>query len=275
MSRHFLFALRVATCTLALCGVTVVAQDTRPSFEVASIKPRSEPLTLADMGRAGPRIRPGGEFTTSGITAATLIAFAYRLEGHQLLGGPNWITRDLFAITAKAGEDVSTDVVRVMLQSLLADRFRLAVRSETREMPIMRLVLSRSDGQIGPYLVRVGEECDRDRALEATKRFPNRESTAPAAGSIVGRCLELSALATLLTQTVEVPVIDRTGLGGKWVYDLRYAPESELANGTLTGGSNLPSMASALEEQLGLKLEPARGPVDVLVIESIQRPTEN
>jgi uncharacterized protein (TIGR03435 family) len=163
-------------------------------------------------------------------------------------------------------------------------------------MNVYALVLAGPDGRLGPYLGRVEGDCDTEMANEVRKTFPPRAETGSGA-MMSGSCTEISVLAGLLSPmagprnpinappavlqavlsaSVDRPVIDRTGLGGRFVYDMRYASASpQTAVSSAAADPGLPPLAVALEEQLGLRLEPVRGPVDVLVIDSVQAPTEN
>ena len=127
----------------------------RPAFEVASVRRRTGPLpTSVIQGQAE---RPGGFNRT--ITAAGLILYAYDLRDHQLIGGPDWMRMDRFDIVATAGREIQLTELRLMVQSLLADRFKLAAHTEQREMPIYTLVFARSDRRLGASIRQSDDAC--------------------------------------------------------------------------------------------------------------------
>jgi uncharacterized protein (TIGR03435 family) len=255
-----------------------------PAFEVASVKPvKFGPLRW-------------------------LIACAYSVPAardHQdIVGGPNWLDSDLFDIVANLATD---DVPRVgslnqkriedylrrgrlMLQTLLADRFRLAVHRETKEVPMYALAVARRDGKLGPKLHATAVDCAAWIAGGRRGAPPGfRPGPPPAAGdlpcggqmvngfAIRGSTMTLARLADMLSPRVERPVQDRTGLAGNFDLDLQWRPEPG-KEGPLEAGlsESLPtSIFTALQEQLGLRLESSKGSADVLVIDHVEQPTPN
>jgi uncharacterized protein (TIGR03435 family) len=209
-------------------------------------------------------------FQWSNATVASLIQFAYDIQDFELIGGADWIRSDQFEINARAAAPVSNDDKRPMVQSLLEERFMLVVHKEQREMPFTALVLARSDGRVGPKLTR----CEGSN-IPPPILWPRggRVST--------HTCAPMSVVARLATGVLGTPVVDRTGLTGKWHHELVFADPNRTipaANGGSQGvvvDPNLASFSTSLQEQLGLKIERRRGPVDVLVVDSIQQPTEN
>jgi uncharacterized protein (TIGR03435 family) len=160
-----------------LTGVMVVAQTTtdRPAFEVAAIRPH-DPADQQTMMVA----QPGGRFTAKNIPLRMLIRTAYRLQNDQILGGPDWVGSTGFDIIAKAEGNAPPSDMLLMFQTLLAQRFKLAVRHDTRQLPVYSLVLARRDGRLGPQLRR------NDCAPGQTPKTPPAPSTSPtpACGSI-------------------------------------------------------------------------------------------
>jgi len=148
-----------------------------------------------------------------------------------------------------------------MLQSLLEDRFKLVVRREQREMPIYSLVVERSDARLGPGLQRV------DDCKEARSRQP--VSGVPVGPNNTAGCGPIAIIAAMAARQLSAPVVNKAGVTGTFAYSLSYSADLLAAN------QDAPSFPTALRQQLGLKLEPTRGPVDVLVIDSVQPPTEN
>jgi uncharacterized protein (TIGR03435 family) len=268
------------------------AQQRALAFETASVKPNKSGGEDRYI-----RIDPSG----AGLTAVNmqlreLITFAYQIRGYQLEGGPDWIASDRFDILAKSEREVPAtgaffggqEPLRIMLRTLLADRFKLVMHRETRELPIFDLVLARPDGKLGPQLRRAAVDCQA-QAAAATGGAPAASSGPPGPGScfmnmnpvsIRGGGVTLAMLANILSgPATQRLVIDRTGLTGSWDLEVTYTPDrSQLPAGVELPSSidpNGPSLYTALEEQLGLKLRPARGPVEVLVIDSVQQPTPN
>jgi uncharacterized protein (TIGR03435 family) len=300
-------ALPVATAIVAaalfigaVAPLRAVRQGQAPSngaaqpplaFETASVKPNKS----GDEDRYI-RIDPdGGGFTAVNMQLRALITFAYQIRSFQLEGGPDWIASDRFDILAKPERAVAAtgaffngqEPLRMMLRTLLADRFKLVMHRETKELPIFELVLARQDGKPGPKLRPAAVDCAAATGA-ARSGTPPASSAQPAPRScftninpvrVSGAGATLTMLASLLEGAAERLVIDRTGLTGNWDFEADYAPDrSRLPPGVELPASvdlNGPSLFTALEEQLGLKLRPARGPVEVLVIDSVQQPTPN
>lgn len=271
-----------------------------PTFETASVKPNK-----SGDGRSGINIQPGGRFVATGVTLQLLIAAAYGegglLPDFQISGGPNWIGTDRFDIVAKAASDPlagratlpepggappGARQMNVMLRALLAERFRLTVHHETRQLPIYELVVARSDGTLGPQLRETTVDCVA--AVAARGNAPPRPDgpfcgTRGGVGRLMLGSVTMSMLATVLSRSVNRTVVDRTGLAGKFDGSLEWTPDQMSTpppGGAPPGGlppppADGPSIFTAVQEQLGLKLESARGPVDVLVIDHVERPTPN
>src|SRR5688572_24145033 len=254
-----------------LLGGTVVAAQSKPTFEVASIRPQTVPHSAANAGTAGPRVRPGGVFTSSHVTVESLLTFAYGLRwSYQVIGGPDWVRQDMFQIDARAGSAASPDQIKLMVGALLADCFKLVFHREQREVEVDALVVARPDGRLGPHLVRV-EDCRA--AMREVNKTPPVVSTR--ASSMSGCSGGVSGLANTLSLDFYLgrPVIDATALTGSLLYTVTARPVGP----TTTAGNDprYSSLPVALEEQLGLKLESRRAPFDVVVIDSIQRPSAN
>jgi bla regulator protein blaR1 len=262
------------------------AQQPPLAFETASVKPNKS----GDEERFT-RVDPGGGLTVVNMQLRELITWAYQIQSFQLEGGPGWIASDRFDILAKPEREVPStgeqDPRRMMLRTLLADRFKLVMHKETKELPIFELVLARQDGKLGPQLRPAAVDCAA-RAAAARAGTPPPSSGPPGPGfcgttmnpvSVRGGGATMAMLASLLERAAKRLVIDRTGLKGNWDLEVNYTPDrSQLPPGVELPSSidpNGPSLFTALEEQLGLKLRPARGPVEVLVIDSVQQPTPN
>ena len=245
------------------------------SYEVASIKPNK-----VDDGRIMFRNAPDG-FTANGITPKFLIEFAYNLKDFQVSGAPGWAESERYDIDAKMDEatieafkkltrEQSTAQRRLMLQSLLAERFELKVSHSSKEAPLYALVVAKN----GPKLTQSADSPSGPAGTVALGQF----RFAPGELNAVG--MLLSNLADQLSREVGRQVVDKTGLQGRYDFRLHWTPDGPAGG---PGGpddapppdSSGPSIFSALQEQLGLKLEPQKGPVETLIIDSIQKPTEN
>jgi len=246
----------------------LTAQAAKPTFEVASVK-----RNLSGFGIPGPR--PGGVYSATGSTLQTIVLWAYGIRDYQLLEGPGWVRTDRFDIAARAGRDASGDELRLMVQSLLEDRFKLVLRQEQRELRVYALVPARRDGRLGPSLRKAAADCGtaagRGETLEET-RTPN--------GGVTQRrtCTPIATLVSTVSSSVGAPVTDSTELVGMWDYELSFTGERRAgasAAAVAADPNDAPALFTVLQEQLGLKLEATRGRVDVLVIDSVQQPTEN
>jgi uncharacterized protein (TIGR03435 family) len=263
------------------------AQQPSLAFETASVKPNKSGAEERYI-----RLDPGGgSLTVVNLQLRQLITFAYEIQSFQLEGGPDWIDSDRFDILAKPEREVPSaggqDPLRMMLRTLLGDRFKLVMHKETKELPIFELVRAREDGKLGPQLRPAAVDCAA-RAAAARAGTPPPSSGPPGPGScgttmnpvsVRGGGATMAMLASLLEGPAKRLVIDRTGLTGSWDLEVKYTPDrSQIPPGVELPSSidpNGPSLFTALEEQLGLKLRPARGPVEVLVLDSVQQPTPN
>jgi uncharacterized protein (TIGR03435 family) len=233
------------------------------AFEVVSIKP-----TPPGVNGGMLRPLPGGGLTGTNVTMRLLVKVAYHLQDSQMSGGPPWMNSAPYDIEAKGGGGGGMELMRSKIQALLADRFQLKVHHETRELPVFALEPAKGGLKIQP--------AQRERA-EGDGGYVFGP------GRAVSRLAPLSEFASLLSAVVDRPVIDRTGAPGNFDFTLQWTPEnykqpadagSRPANEPLPD-PNGPSLFTALQEQLGLKLEATKGPVDVLVIDSAQKPSEN
>jgi uncharacterized protein (TIGR03435 family) len=266
-----------------------------PRFEVISVKPNPE-------GRAGmtqTRVLPGGRYIATNMPIRLLIGQTYQVQSYRLVGGPAWIETDHFDIVATADRDLSPAngqrPLNDAIKALLADRFKLVVHTETRQLPAYELLLARSDGRLGPNITRSERtDCAAVLAQVAAARArepggppppPPPDGQAPPCGIVnMNGMLALDsatplALTNVLSAELNRKVFDRTGLSGLFNVRLRWTPEV-LPVGPLPPehppiDPNGPSIFTAVQEQLGLKLEPTRGPVDVLVIDRVERPAPN
>ena len=273
--------LPALACTLAMSFVTAVlgaqAQEPPPMPYVASVK-----VNVSGSDSSFTRRLPGGTFLASNMTLHDMIAFAHGIETFQLEGGPEWIRGTRFDITIKTETNVApvaigpTQIGLQLARAVLAERFSFRAHRETRERPLFALVRVRQDGAPGPRLRRSDTDCT------ALAREAGTTGAAWPPRSADGRILcglqtqgttltaggyPMSEFQRFLTRQTQRPVIDRTGLPGGWDFELTFAPPEVASTG------DVPTLFTALQEQLGLKLEATRGPAEVLVIDRVERPT--
>jgi len=256
------------------------------SFEVASVR-------LHKSGEA-PRqnlYRPGGLFTATDATLKSLVLNAYNISSERLSGGPGWLDSDGFDIEAKAQADMfparqlgreDTEKLDLMLQGLLADRFRLQIRREPREMPIYALVVAKGGSKLKPAF--------KDRNCSAVAAGPAglcHMFSGGARAGITAQSVDMNDLADVLSNwgLTDRPVFNQTGLQGvfdfylKWTPDGLRSPNAQQAisqrSENIAVDFNGPSLAEAIQQQLGLKLESQKGAVDFYVIETAEKPSEN
>jgi bla regulator protein blaR1 len=289
---------------LAVLGILVISipalaqtsSETKPSFEVASIKPYNS----ATMGMSI-AIQPGGRFVATGIPFRFLMTYAYRVRDFQILGGPSWISSDRWDIQARAEEGSvplptgtrdsnAPDPVALRLQSLLEDRFQLKFHRETRELPAYELTIAKSGSKLklsedqGPFQPpKPGDP--PPPPIKPGGAMP-RGSMRMGRGDLEANGVEFAGFVQMLSQQLGRTVIDKTGLKGLYDIKLQWTPEmgqGATPFGPMPAGAEPPpapepsgpSLFTAIQEQLGLKLESTKGPVEVLVIDSVQKPSEN
>jgi uncharacterized protein (TIGR03435 family) len=272
-------------------GVLAAQTPASPAFEVASVKPNRSDNSTASMG-----FQPGGRFAAENMWLNNLIAVAFGTSGHplrnsQIVGGPSWLGSDRFDIAAKVGGDLPADVqsltkqMPAILRALLEDRFKLKTHMETREQLIYALVKARTDGRLGPGLLTSAIDCvalERQRAENPATGAPVPPGSSPCTWKIgSGRFSAtgdpISDLASMLSSAVAGVVVDQTGLAGTYDIQLRWMPSGRLTAAVpdATSVPDAPDIFTAVQEQLGLKLDSTKGPVDVLVIDHVERPTED
>ena len=305
-------AVRVSVVVLTLIAVGgfSVARSETPrqlplTFDVASVK-RSSGEFEALFGTTGPAViavRPGGRFWTPAATVRQLLRVAYSVEDFQIVGGPAWLSEERFEIEARTRSGVTAEEAREMVRALLRERFGLVAHRETRQMMAYLLVHARSDRRLGNRLRRSAPECapmipPRTIAFGSDVAPPPPPPPPPPPGSQSGpllilsytrlRCgnprvlpghltareITLAQLATILTTIVGRPVVDRAGLADTFDVDLTYAPDGD-AIPEIPIERDAAPLATAIREQLGLRLESSRASIEVVVVDSIQPPTEN
>jgi uncharacterized protein (TIGR03435 family) len=261
--------ITVVLVTVVCAGPVWTAQQAGPAFEVATIK-RSDPKARGF--RYG--TQPGGRWVMENISIATLIRDAYPVQVRELVGAPDWVRSELYSVNAKADGDPTREQMMMMLRTLLADRFTLAAHYEYQERAVFSLVMARSDGWLGSNLLPSRVDCEAVNAARRAGREPDgplpSNGAPPCAMTSNGEVmrmggLPISELVEFLGQPDGRVVIDKTGLTGAYELTMRYRENP--------GPLNSPSLFTALEEQLGLKLVRDRAAVSVLVIDHIERPT--
>lgn len=256
------------------------------TFEVASVRPNKSGALAG-----GRRVTRGRIYTATNASMRNVIASAYGIPAARVLGGPTWlgvasvdvrfVGGERFDIMATLPEGTTVSQVPAMLRALLADRFKLVAHTEMREAPMYALVIARSDGRLGPQLRQASIDCEAAEAagevIPRPKPGERGLCDSEIGGEIVGRGQRLGTLARSLSLFAERQVVDRTGLTGGFDFDLRF-PELNTppgGRGDGPGSDGAGGMFIAVQEQLGLKLESIRGPLEVVVIDSVEHPTEN
>ncbi|MBZ5675996.1 MAG: TIGR03435 family protein [Acidobacteriia bacterium] len=275
------FALAI-TVGMARAQTTTTA---RPEFAVTSVKPNH--TGCCTTWGAGNR---GGGGGGKNVTLKELMGFAYRLQQFQISGGPRWIGSDRFDIEGKAEDpNIDFDRVRLMLQSLFEDRFKLKVHRETKQSAVYALVVGKGGSKIKLSRDQSPENVDGPSPPGAG---PNHGAIRIGVGNLVGNAVTLSWFATMLSQRLDRLIVDKTSLTGRFDIRLQWTPNAgeypfdpggnrlptsiiDMNGTTVTLDPSGPSIFSAIQEQLGLRLESAKAPVDVLVIDRVERPSEN
>jgi uncharacterized protein (TIGR03435 family) len=238
-----------------ICEPTVLAQSppVHSQFEVASIRP-------SDPSHVGSQIFFRGEtFIAVTATLKDLVALAYDVRNDLTFGAPSWNDSEKFDVSAKTGPIASSDQAKLMLQGLLEERFRLKLHRETRELPI--------------YVLRVGKSGPKLKEVGALGR-----GIRPGKGNLAGFGVPLSLLANVLSRQLGRSVVDQTGLTAYYDFAMEWSDDdsqSVAPDATALTDSIRPSIFTAIQEQLGLKLEAQKGPVDVLVIDYAAKPSDN
>ena len=214
------------------------------AFEVASVKPSAEISGNMSIGRA-----PDGRFMATNTSLKDLVMWAYDVRSFQVSGGPSWTESAAFNVVAKpeSGE-AQVQQLRTMVQKLLEERFQMSLHRETKEVPVYALTIAKSGSKLR-------DSVSAEMGISGGGR-----------GRMSYKKVSMSLLATQLSQQLGKAIVDRTGLTGEYDFNLEWAPDDN-AEG--------PSLFTALQEQVGLKLESAKGPVELLIIDRASKPTEN
>lgn len=273
--------IRIAPALLsAVCSVPMlVAQEPKPGFEVASVRKNVTRTPGGSRLELSPR-----RFSARGIPLRWIIAVAYIETERELpliervIGGPAWMDTDAFDIEAVAGAETSRAMMRLMLQTLLEERFSLKGHIEKEDGPAYAVLLSRADGRPGPQLREPTTGCDiASPGLESRERRCGSGAYVDAdtqsvvvygADADVDGILEQIAQPTIIE--LDRPLINRTGLKGRFSFELRFSREA-----TASAAAPGISLFTALQQQLGFRVERVTTPIEVLAIDSVEQPTEN
>ena len=266
------------TMLALVLGTTVALAQTPPSFEVAAIR---ENTSGASGGST--RIQPGGRWIATNISLASLITIAHGLNNDdRVLNVPDWTRRTRYDINAVGTPGLVNEDVPSALRALLRERFGMRAHVEQRESPIYNLTVLRSDGRLGPAMTRATGNCRELAALRATNPAAANAAAANAPASRVpcgirfsngGKLIEAGGitagdLAIIVSAPAGRAVIDKTGLAGVYDVELRHSGPDAAAVDAV-------SIFTAVQEQLGLRLENSTAPLDVIVVDSVSRPTPN
>jgi uncharacterized protein (TIGR03435 family) len=271
---------------------------TQSSFEAVSIKPN-----ISGSGSSGTSTNQG-RLRATNVTVKQLIMTSYRVQDFQVMGGPDWINTDHFDIQAKAEDGAIPDnrnqpddpnrigPLELMMQSMLADRFQLSLSHETYDLPVYMLSIAKDGPKIkpvdsDPHEAELPKPPSGGRGAAGS---PPQGAVGPGSmstnvnrtkGEMNANTVPLSRFAQALSRQLRRPVLDQTNLKGMYTIHLEWAPDTLAAGVNPAGADALPpdpsgpSLFTAVQEQLGLKLTSSKGPVQVLVIRSVQKPSEN
>jgi uncharacterized protein (TIGR03435 family) len=264
------------------------AQSQKPVFEVSTVKPSAV---------LGPINSSPGRFIAAGSSLKGLVTYAYRMKDYQVLGGPSWMSTDRWEIQATVPDGVvvprptnmeelekalrTPDAIALMLQSLLEERFKLKMHLETKDLPIYELTVAKG----GPKLTLADDQRPIvfGTAPALPERLPNGLPVLTRGGYSIrggpsrlfqGRAIAIWQLINVLYVDLDRPVVDKTNLKGLYDVKFEWAPQNlQAAPETAPAGASL--LTTAIQEQLGLKLESTKGPVEVIVVDSAQKPSGN
>ena len=275
--------------------VVLIVLTARSVPLTAQIGPTLEPLRSFDVlsvklnpsrTRTPMMWQPGGRFVM-GLPIFSLVMIGYGVPAYRIEGLPDWARTTFFDINAQAGRQPEIEERPAYYRGLLVERFKFSAHVEQREMDVYTLTLARGDGRLGTNLRRSDVNCDaaieaaRQRNLAGERLAPPTPGVRPTCGavggvaSLTGGSVQLTILTGMLAGALGRPVVDKTGLTGRFDIDFRAAPPQA---GPVVAGSplaELPSVFTAVDEQLGLKLVPGRASIDVLVVDRLEMPKEN
>jgi uncharacterized protein (TIGR03435 family) len=329
------FSIRAALLFFTSCADFAQTTAATPSFEVATIKPAAPPATSMGAGggmrfairmgaQGGPGTSDPGQITYSNLPLKNLLVNAFGVKTYQI-SGPAWIDTERFDIVAKVPQGATKDDVKLMLQNLLSERFKLTLHREKKDLPMYALIVAKNGPKMkespsddpdskdasGPQDPAAAAANDQRAKQVLENAVRNMKDGMPMPPGLVARQgmsmmmmpgrarissakQTMSQLAEWLSNQLDRPVVDQTGLTKNYALTLEYSPESVGGRGPMgmalppmpSGGEGgtppeadsqaAPTLFSALQEQLGLRLEQKKGPVDLLVVDHLEKtPTEN
>jgi len=262
---------RVARLAVSWLVTVSVLAGQEPRFDVAVLKRNGSGSTSMSIGD-----RSDGMVMENG-TLRNLIFNAYRPQSNELIGAPGWLA-DRYDLIAKAMGPATAEQRAAMLRALLAERLNLRAHYEMRDQPVYELVFARRDRSLGPQIVRTDRDCAaasaaRDAGRPAPPLSPASNGAPPCGvrasrGEFLAGGITMEGLARNLASRAGRVIFDRTGLEGYYQVTLTFAPD------VAGDASDAPTLFTAVQEQLGLKLEPSRAPLQTLIIDHVERPTE-
>jgi uncharacterized protein (TIGR03435 family) len=274
-----IFLVVASSAGIAVCQTQPAAG--RVEFEVASLKPD------LNHDRFFIKTAAGGNLSAANISLKRLVAVAYSVTDYQIFSGVTWLESQTFDLEAKAGGPADLGQLRLMLRSLLDDRFQLKIHKETRELPIYSLVVARKEGKGAGLVESPGGDCSAAATSQDSPPNGSRGRAIPCGtvnpgfGRISGRRGHISQLADRLSTILGRTVVDNTGLAGTYDIDLSWTPDPVMEPGqappperSVPETSGL-SLFTAIEEQLGLKLKAGKGQVEVIVVDSAGKLSAN
>ena len=251
-----------------LAPTPMMVADADPSFEVATIKPNNSGATGMQQLSMNPY---GRNFAARNSTLNDLIAFAYSVQMKQIVGGPPWMDRDRYDIAALTDRDgaPSPEQLRIMIRKLLADRFKLTFHHDSRELSAYVLTVTKNGQKLTPSELKGPPGLGRRLGPEGLTMLAQNETMADFAGF-------------LQMLVLDRPVVDKTGISGRFDFHLTFTPDDSEFGGhppplpTATETTNVsPGLFEAIQQQLGLKLNPEKTPVDVIAIDHVEKPSAN
>lgn len=250
MTRAILAALMVVGAWAA-----VSSQDRPRAFDAVSVRVSAP----SDSSGGGMRLQRNGDIRVERMSATVIVGIAHQLDSYRVVNAPDWSNATFYDIVARANADSTREDTFAMMRAMLAERFKLAAHRETR--PIQGFAIVRG-GNLGPGLRPSAVNC------EENPRGPRCAEGSITSNSVRAFGTPIANLVTIVGSVLRAPIVDKTNLTGTFDVELRWSPEATPAGDT-------PVMPTALQEQLGLRLQREQVPIEVLVIDHIERPSEN
>ena len=262
-------------CMVTDAGVAQQQPSSTPAFDAVSVKASATGARGWSISYTPDSLR------ATNATLASLIQSAYGIREDRLVGGPNWARTIRFDVNGKAAQALPREQLRLMAQRVLETRFGLVLSKEQRAQEVYVLRLARDDGRMGPDVRRAADDClaaaSGGGVLANQPARPALKSSTGAAPTFSGTCATITSVAVGLSRSLGIEIVDQTGLQGRWDYVLAYAVLAPTVSPAVEPShTNLPSVFTAVEEQLGLKLERnPRGSVEYVIIAGAHAPTED